>query len=739
MRIITAKAFSDLSVEELIELSQSPGKSFDNVLNSVITSMSRSKRDYDRLAAFLYYGLKKASDGDHQILQNVSTQKNILSGIQLLHAAKNLSRMLLWQYLINIDWTKEQVAVALVSSILKARTNENTDLMAVIFAAPTTTTAILNNFTNIVSPKSADDYRISVNFFSSLKMNAHTGIPLCNGTAADMLLFHEKGKQLADVVAANENVSLDVISSLLFSDEPLPAVVSADIRNIAKKIMQKLTEKTTSLADQQMSFSSKGIKAFIDKYLNTVENSLTSEEIDENSPKDILARGMFLVYFTSKKVTPVEKANVFNKAFCLRKTIHPLYQGDFFPVCNEMVESGDRLAYTMVLNWMFLGRAMSLDPVIYPFLTNLLTQSKYSMEDQNMKTIWDVMHSYEVLDNPLAVSSKNPQWLEEAQKKYGKQTKDTSIPTMGLENMEIENMLWDMPDLDASKPETSPFDPDSGSDGFEKELSMADGSWYKTAMLEKESSSMRMFLLLNALMLVIDAGVYTKIFPQRAAQLRQRHEIVEVAQNMVDKATSHSASPMEEQAVEKAKKELAKMNSSAIYPASQPSQEEVAKDQQEQTKLKEVERKKAKEFKECQIGKKEIEAIIAVEGSRADDVSSAGAVGTMQLLPATWEEINQKFFDGRWPWETYSTNPKVNRIFGTRYLNYLKDRLNAVKPRWKANEFFLIAAAYNAGFARIERCRFDPAVIKENHPGVYDYAKRACALAGHEVVPKIEN
>jgi hypothetical protein len=86
-----------------------------------------------------------------------------------------------------------------------------------------------------------------------------------------------------------------------------------------------------------------------------------------------------------------------------------------------------------------------------------------------------------------------------------------------------------------------------------------------------------------------------------------------------------------------------------------------------------------------------IEAIIQVESSfRSDVVSSSGATGLMQLMPATARDLKVK--------DRY--NARENIHGGVRYLSELQKRFN--------NNLTLVVAAYNAGPGAVERARGIP-------------------------------
>jgi hypothetical protein len=84
-----------------------------------------------------------------------------------------------------------------------------------------------------------------------------------------------------------------------------------------------------------------------------------------------------------------------------------------------------------------------------------------------------------------------------------------------------------------------------------------------------------------------------------------------------------------------------------------------------------------------------IREVMRVESAgRPDAVSSAGAMGLMQLMPATWEELRLRYQLGPDPF-----HPRDNILAGTAYLREMYDRFGAPG--------FL--AAYNAGPGTFER------------------------------------
>jgi hypothetical protein len=108
-----------------------------------------------------------------------------------------------------------------------------------------------------------------------------------------------------------------------------------------------------------------------------------------------------------------------------------------------------------------------------------------------------------------------------------------------------------------------------------------------------------------------------------------------------------------------------------------------------------------------QVDEKLLHAVIQTESAyRADAISSAGAVGLMQLMPATASRFGVM----------NSSNPEQNINGGTRYLRYLIDLF--------PNSLSLAVAAYNAG---------ENSVLRHNnsippYPETQNYVKQVMAL-----------
>ena len=89
-------------------------------------------------------------------------------------------------------------------------------------------------------------------------------------------------------------------------------------------------------------------------------------------------------------------------------------------------------------------------------------------------------------------------------------------------------------------------------------------------------------------------------------------------------------------------------------------------------------------------------AVIKCESSfKADAVSSAGAVGLMQLTEETFDDVKKMVGDDdTLSFETHATDPEVNVKYGTRYLKFLFDFFKGDK--------IAVLAAYNAGMGNVK-------------------------------------
>lgn len=83
-----------------------------------------------------------------------------------------------------------------------------------------------------------------------------------------------------------------------------------------------------------------------------------------------------------------------------------------------------------------------------------------------------------------------------------------------------------------------------------------------------------------------------------------------------------------------------------------------------------------------------IRAVLHAESEHVDDVSSAGAMGLMQIMPDTWTELRARYGLGVSPFD-----PHDNIVAGTAYLRELLDRYGNIGA---------MLAAYNAGPKRYD-------------------------------------
>jgi hypothetical protein len=91
-------------------------------------------------------------------------------------------------------------------------------------------------------------------------------------------------------------------------------------------------------------------------------------------------------------------------------------------------------------------------------------------------------------------------------------------------------------------------------------------------------------------------------------------------------------------------------------------------------------------------------SLIQVESAfRPNAVSPAGAVGLMQLMPATAQVVARRFAI-RYPGERALRDPFLNLELGVAYLSHLRDKYQELSP-------YFHLAAYNIGPARLDELR----------------------------------
>lgn len=141
------------------------------------------------------------------------------------------------------------------------------------------------------------------------------------------------------------------------------------------------------------------------------------------------------------------------------------------------------------------------------------------------------------------------------------------------------------------------------------------------------------------------------------------------------------------------------------------------------------------EPKSTNVTQELLNTVLSLEYDPRKQVSSKGAAGDMQLMEPTWNELNRKHFAGKYPWNKYRFDSKVNRMFGQQYLVDIKTFLDANRDKWKTDQVPLMLASYHGGIGNISRCGFDPAVIMRHLPKTYDYMSRGSSLMGYQEIP----
>lgn len=134
----------------------------------------------------------------------------------------------------------------------------------------------------------------------------------------------------------------------------------------------------------------------------------------------------------------------------------------------------------------------------------------------------------------------------------------------------------------------------------------------------------------------------------------------------------------------------------------------------------------------CEITHDIVNAVIAMERVKGKPFSSKGAGGDMQLMPKTWESINKKHFNGKYPFDKYATHSWINKKFGTLYLKEIKNYLDSHRSQWKTDQLPLIFACYFGGIGNVRKANFDPDKLKQHFPLTYDYMVRGSNLSGYD-------
>ena len=121
------------------------------------------------------------------------------------------------------------------------------------------------------------------------------------------------------------------------------------------------------------------------------------------------------------------------------------------------------------------------------------------------------------------------------------------------------------------------------------------------------------------------------------------------------------------------------------------------------------------------VPKETVYAVIHTESSfRADAVSSAGAIGLMQIIPETFTWLSKKLNEQ--VTENMYSDPETNIKYGVFYLSWLYERFDNDEA---------VFAAYNAGYSRVkgwladERYSQDGSTLsKIPYPETENYVKK---------------
>lgn len=254
-------------------------------------------------------------------------------------------------------------------------------------------------------------------------------------------------------------------------------------------------------------------------------------------------------------------------------------------------------------------------------------------------------------------------------------------------------------------------------------------NWYHIYLIEQNSieqnasfTSNLISLLLTLSMLGFEAKCVEHVAKNNGISKES------IAQNMKDPSTVKTLQKIvkEKETNPVAKKVYQKAKEDALKTKRDIAQHEVKNNSKTVKQPQPVQ----KNFPLATVNDKVVSSVKAVEGSGSLDISSAGASGVMQVMEPAWEEINKEVYGGKYPYSKFKRDDKINTMMGKTYLEKLAKRLNKHHEIWKnkSNPYILLLAAYNSGFAHVEKCGFDEEVIKKKMPGVYDYALRGTNL-----------
>ena len=114
--------------------------------------------------------------------------------------------------------------------------------------------------------------------------------------------------------------------------------------------------------------------------------------------------------------------------------------------------------------------------------------------------------------------------------------------------------------------------------------------------------------------------------------------------------------------------------------------------------------------------------IFSESGFRVDAVSEKGAIGLMQLLPSTAEEIADQL-NLRWQGDAHLLNPQANIALGSYYLRQLMDLFD--------DDLELALTAYNKGPGYVHRLRALAAAEPGSAAISSAYAEKIVGLASN--------
>lgn len=631
-----------------------------------------------------------------EYFDTVNGRKTICDAISVLASSKDpMARRAIYQVLTNFKIPKNEWKGSVFEKLsfvpaYNSKDNYSARLTATIFASPATPKEFVRKVEPVLNPDNANDYRAYSDFYQSLLMNAMEGDIFGNIFAfrAFVNARQNKSEDLKTIISKNDSVD-----SGLFLETVLTPKKEGASSGLYRLIQQKATSGSPPSPNKMSNAAIENL--VIEQYPGAIKSGKNFTEAE----KKYLNKCM-MELFKRPNADDMAKLVLLNQIVNSSKnngSNYPISPDDIFDIGKTLMgQDPDKYASVFAS---IASQDINLDTARF-LLRNIFSNKRFC--NQNMTAIAEILKKHGLVNDPIAAPDE--QWNNKAfPKETGNFKPKPTLPQ--FTQLPIDHTT-----------------DTKGLEGLDEELTAQ--TWYgltKQAGMFDLSNEHKTILL--ALMVMFDAAVWTVIGRSKQQELQNDPAAVNQATEIVQRVQSGKSSEADRQMVLKARQAVQAVKSTPAAKSTPVVKSTPAP-------------KQSGVFLPVTITDKEVQAIIDVEGTPASGTSHKGAAGVMQIMPDTWQYINEKSFGNKYPFSTYKFNPTINKAFGKEYLNMLVKLTNKDRNKWKANQFYLVAAAYNGGLARIQRMNYDPATIAKMYPGVHDYAIRACNIAGIEPFPK---